>query len=100
MSENLRRTAEHDRIVRPRTKIKHEQNREEVSYFRKIKNKKHKIDILYFPKYLLIHLLTQSFQKINQQIQNFVVLQQQERAKVVEQPIWLLVAILASKTRI
>ncbi|CAH8268607.1 unnamed protein product [Arabidopsis lyrata] len=57
MSENLRRTAEHDRIVRPRTKIKHEQNREE------------------------------SFQKINQQIQNFEVLQQQERAKVVEQPI-------------
>ncbi|KAG7560847.1 hypothetical protein ISN45_Aa05g023290 [Arabidopsis thaliana x Arabidopsis arenosa] len=57
MSENLRRTAEHDRIVRPRTKIKHEQNREET-------------DTL-----------------INTEFSKNEVLQQQERAKVVEQPI-------------
>lgn len=33
MSEKLRKTAEDNRIVRQRTKMQHEQNREEVCYF-------------------------------------------------------------------
>ncbi|CAL9246391.1 unnamed protein product [Arabidopsis halleri] len=53
MSENLRITAEHNRIVRPRKKIQHEQNREE----------------------------NQLNRYMSKEGGNFEVLQQQERAK-------------------
>lgn len=44
LSEKLRKTAEDNRIVRQRTKLQHEQNREEVCFFLK----KHKLDICIF----------------------------------------------------
>lgn len=51
LSEKLRKTAEDNRIVRQRTKMQHEQNREEVCFFNLVK---HTLDVF---KCLLTHTL-------------------------------------------
>ncbi|XP_010421163.1 PREDICTED: protein SUPPRESSOR OF GENE SILENCING 3-like [Camelina sativa] len=69
MSEKLRKTAEDNRIVRQRTKMQHEQNREEMDAQ----------DRFFKDSIKQIH------EKRDAKEENFEMLQQQERAKVVDQ---------------
>ncbi|CAL9231314.1 unnamed protein product [Arabidopsis halleri] len=69
MSERLRETAENYRIVRQRTKMQHEQNREEMDAQ----------DRFFKDEIKQIH------KKRDAKEENFEMLQQQERAKVVDQ---------------
>ncbi|CAE6116897.1 unnamed protein product [Arabidopsis arenosa] len=69
MSEKLRETAENYRIVRQRTKMQHEQNREEMDAQ----------DRFFKDEIKQIH------KKRDAKEENFEMLQQQERAKVVDQ---------------
>ncbi|VVB17461.1 unnamed protein product [Arabis nemorensis] len=69
LSEKLRKTAEDNRIVRQRTKMQHEQNREEMD----------SQDRFFKESVKQIH------ENRDAKEENFEMLQQQERAKVVEQ---------------